>query len=52
MEAEASAYEVRWFGANIRCVKKALEAAAGTRGKGNVGETWDSCCDKACAIGK
>ena len=50
MEAETSANKVRWFGAKIRCVKKALEAVVETMGKGNVGETWTSCCDKACAL--
>ena len=40
-EADASAYEVRCFGAKIRCVKKALESAAETMGKGNVGDTWE-----------
>ena len=33
-------------------MKKALEAAAETTVKGNVGDTWDSCCDKACAFGR
>ena len=39
--ADDSAYEVRWFGAKIPCVKKALDVAVETMGKGNVGDTWD-----------
>ena len=49
-EADASAYEVKLFGAKIRCFNKALEAAVETMGKGNVGENWNSWCDKACAF--
>ena len=51
-EEDTSPYEVKLFGAKIRCVKKALEEAVVRMGKGIVGDNWTSCCDEAIVFAK
>ena len=51
-EEDTSPYEVKLFGAKMRCVKKALEEAVVRMGKGIVGDNWTSCCDEAIVFAK
>jgi len=49
---DVSPYEVMWFIAKIRMVKKALENALKTMGSGKKGDNWEKCCRGAVKFGK